>query len=642
MKQWLHKKPMRPMQKPMPREMELPSGISNQAMLSMLESQGMQTAPRPASGGTPLDEAMRVKFERQFGLPMGDVRVHHNSDEPAKFGAGAYTYGTDVFIRPGQEKLLNHEMTHVAQQELGQVRPTGIEHGMAVNRSPVLEHSADMGTVPQMAGGATSPVVQCAEGERTQEIIDEKLREMAQPPLPAAAAAEPATKMSQRELANLTAKYAGKIFQTGSHGDGKGPQEEGGFSIDVEPLKDFLKKMLFQRYQLEEQTQIGEIIEKLEFKALPFTKPTTPEEKERYDFGTAYYHSDDPNKSHEIFYRIDPDFYTILPQLNGDYERFTDEEPTLSLSKTQYGFLAALLHEVGHAVQRNLLGHNPLEDQNNIPLSAHEYHNILMHENIFPFRKRCQYYLDRGTSAETSAETQSRATDTKMTMEEKFRVVRAIIYKQLESSAAMTAFPTIIDDFPELKKTLPLLTPPKNLPDSSPMDSAIGTAAIDKKDTATATVDSDKVSAAADETKVTEKPSSALQPSAQETVQPPPPPPLPKEGTAPQARKGAYAAIRAANQDKEKKRGNEKAFALAQCLEDHSATINAHITELKAALLAYYGRSAQKGTSETPSQEKDKLVIQKVIKDVLENYSTLDKSHQGIFLMEFLASLFTM
>lgn len=189
MKQWLHKKPMRPMQKPMPREMELPSGISNQAMLSMLESQGMQTAPRPASGGTPLDEAMRVKFERQFGLPMGDVRVHHNSDEPAKFGAGAYTYGTDVFIRPGQEKLLNHEMTHVAQQELGQVRPTGIEHGMAVNRSPVLEHSADMGTVPQMAGAATGPVVQCAEGDRTQEEINEILWKMAQPPLPAAEAA---------------------------------------------------------------------------------------------------------------------------------------------------------------------------------------------------------------------------------------------------------------------------------------------------------------------------------------------------------------------------------------------------------------------------------------------------------------------
>ena len=63
------------MQKPMPREMELPSGISNQAMLSMLESQGMQTAPRPASGGTPLDEAMRVKFERQFGLPADSAAI---------------------------------------------------------------------------------------------------------------------------------------------------------------------------------------------------------------------------------------------------------------------------------------------------------------------------------------------------------------------------------------------------------------------------------------------------------------------------------------------------------------------------------------------------------------------------------------
>lgn len=171
MKQWLHKRPMRPMQKPMPREMELPSGISNQAMLSMLESQGMQTAPRPASGGTPLDEAMRVKFERQFGLPMGDVRVHHNSDEPDKFGAGAYTYGTDIFIRPGQEKLLNHEMTHVAQQKLGQVGPTGIEHGMAVNRSPVLEHSADMGTVPQVVGGASGKVVQCGDDDDDKEEV---------------------------------------------------------------------------------------------------------------------------------------------------------------------------------------------------------------------------------------------------------------------------------------------------------------------------------------------------------------------------------------------------------------------------------------------------------------------------------------
>lgn len=139
----------------------LPTGVGNQAMLAMLESQRAQATAQPSSGGTPLADAVRAKFERQFGLSLDDVRIHRDSAEPAKFDAGAYTYGTDIFIAPGQEELLNHEMTHVAQQKLGQVRPTGMEHGMAVNRSPVLEHSADTGAVAQTMGTAAGPVVQC-------------------------------------------------------------------------------------------------------------------------------------------------------------------------------------------------------------------------------------------------------------------------------------------------------------------------------------------------------------------------------------------------------------------------------------------------------------------------------------------------
>lgn len=169
MRQWLQKRPIQPAQEQAPQKLGPSSGISNQAVLSMLKGQDTPAAPCPASGGTPLDKAMQARMERQFGLPMGDVRIHHNSDEPAKFDAGAYTYGTDIFIGPGQEKLLNHEMTHVAQQKLGQVRPTGIEHGMAVNRSPVLEHSADMGTVPQVVGGASGKVVQCGDDSDTEQ-----------------------------------------------------------------------------------------------------------------------------------------------------------------------------------------------------------------------------------------------------------------------------------------------------------------------------------------------------------------------------------------------------------------------------------------------------------------------------------------
>ena len=152
----------------------VPAGAGNQAMLSMLEAQGERGEVQPASGGTPLAEAMRAKFERHFGLPMDDVRVHRNSDEPAKFDAGAYTYGTDIFVGPGQENLLSHEMTHVAQQKLGQVRPTGMEHGMAVNRSPALEHSADLGTVSQAAGSAAGPVVQCGGSHSRAKSEDSK------------------------------------------------------------------------------------------------------------------------------------------------------------------------------------------------------------------------------------------------------------------------------------------------------------------------------------------------------------------------------------------------------------------------------------------------------------------------------------
>ena len=113
----------------------------------MLESQDTPTAPRSASGGTPLGKAMQAKIERQFGLPMGDVRIHHNSDEPAKFDAGAYTYGSDIFLGPGQEDTLEHELTHVAQQKKGLVQPEKIEHGIFVNCDSELERCADEGIV---------------------------------------------------------------------------------------------------------------------------------------------------------------------------------------------------------------------------------------------------------------------------------------------------------------------------------------------------------------------------------------------------------------------------------------------------------------------------------------------------------------
>jgi hypothetical protein len=52
---------------------------------------------------------------------MDDVKVHSNSDKPAKINAHAYAQGTDIHPASGQEKHLPHEAWHVVQQKQGRV-----------------------------------------------------------------------------------------------------------------------------------------------------------------------------------------------------------------------------------------------------------------------------------------------------------------------------------------------------------------------------------------------------------------------------------------------------------------------------------------------------------------------------------------
>lgn len=117
---------------------EAASSLGNQAMLEMLDSR-----PALSSGGTPLDDAMRARYEQRFGMSMEDVRIHRGSCEPSKYGADAFAFGSDIFLETGKENLLLHQMTHVAQQKKGLVRPTEWVDGMPLNTSPELEGAAD-------------------------------------------------------------------------------------------------------------------------------------------------------------------------------------------------------------------------------------------------------------------------------------------------------------------------------------------------------------------------------------------------------------------------------------------------------------------------------------------------------------------
>lgn len=109
---------------------------------------------------TGIPTQMKLDFERRSGLSFDDVRVHYNSDKPARLGALAYTQGNQIHVGPGQESSLPHELGHVIQQKAGRVRPTRWIGGLPVNDQPELEREADLAPVQCMPAPALWGVIQ--------------------------------------------------------------------------------------------------------------------------------------------------------------------------------------------------------------------------------------------------------------------------------------------------------------------------------------------------------------------------------------------------------------------------------------------------------------------------------------------------
>ncbi len=98
-------------------------------------------------GGSPLDTTTRSTMEDALGTPLDGVRVHvgQESDElNHAITAKAFTTGNDVFVRSDQwapgssdtQRLMAHELTHVAQQRSG---VGGGESGMTVGAADTHE-----------------------------------------------------------------------------------------------------------------------------------------------------------------------------------------------------------------------------------------------------------------------------------------------------------------------------------------------------------------------------------------------------------------------------------------------------------------------------------------------------------------------
>ena len=112
-----------------------------------MEAKLQQQVPQKAQANKPnltgIPTQMKLNFEQRSGLSFDDVRVHYNSDKPAQLQALAYTQGTQVYVGPGQEIYLPHELGHIVQQKAGLVHPTKFINGIAINDSPLLEKAAD-------------------------------------------------------------------------------------------------------------------------------------------------------------------------------------------------------------------------------------------------------------------------------------------------------------------------------------------------------------------------------------------------------------------------------------------------------------------------------------------------------------------
>ncbi|MDR2577972.1 MAG: DUF4157 domain-containing protein [Chitinispirillales bacterium] len=112
--------------------------FSNTAQMTQEET------PSANTNRTGIPDAMKTQFENVSGFSFDDVRIHYNSDKPARLDALAYTQGNQVHIAPGQEKHLGHELGHVVQQKEGRVKPTMQLQGVNVNDDASLEREADV------------------------------------------------------------------------------------------------------------------------------------------------------------------------------------------------------------------------------------------------------------------------------------------------------------------------------------------------------------------------------------------------------------------------------------------------------------------------------------------------------------------
>ncbi len=144
-------------------------------------------------GGQPLSSAVRTFYESRLGIDFSDVRIHTGTDaatSASRHSARAFTTGSDIVFGAGEfspttvagNRLLAHELTHVAQQRGGVYLEGGV---------------GEVGDIYERQANAVADAV--ASGQSTSTLLSIANRDNNSKPPPTAGAI-------QRDPVNATGK----------------------------------------------------------------------------------------------------------------------------------------------------------------------------------------------------------------------------------------------------------------------------------------------------------------------------------------------------------------------------------------------------------------------------------------------------
>ncbi|MGH1334679.1 MAG: DUF4157 domain-containing protein [Aureispira sp.] len=138
-----------------------------------------QSSPQQSANKTGIPDNLKASIEYMSQVSLSDVRVYYNSNKPAELAAKgkiqkdgqivqeafAYTEGTNVYIAPGQEKHLAHELWHVVQQKLKQLSADQEVGGTKINTEISEEKEADQ-------QGKKAQSLKTPQGIRSSELAN--------------------------------------------------------------------------------------------------------------------------------------------------------------------------------------------------------------------------------------------------------------------------------------------------------------------------------------------------------------------------------------------------------------------------------------------------------------------------------------